>query len=111
MSIFTPQDYLSPDPLWYTRTTNQRLLRKHRLTAPMFLTLIDTCEPGFREMLHALTKDIYDNFSELDFECEQLNEAYNPLSSVDIYTHCFQRMDLGWEGLPLEFKDFVFNHL
>lgn len=103
---------LYPDDYWYTYTTNQRLLRKYRLTSPAFLEVIDSLEPGFREFLHGLTKDIYDNWLDIDSEVERfLGEGYNVLSVKQIYLFIFWKMDHCWIGLPQPFVDYVLNHL
>lgn len=102
---------LHPDPYWHTRTTNQRDLRKWRLTSPIFLTMLDQLPYGYREILHALTKDIFDHFQELDREVDITMEDYDVFSVVDIYKHCFLKMDLSWEGLPTSFVKFVQDHL
>ncbi len=104
-------DKLKPNPDWYKLTNNQRELRRYRLTSPIFLQLLDSLEPGFREMLHALTKDIYDGFWEIDREVENWIDEYDVTSARDMYAYCFIKMDVGWEGLPKEFVDFVWDHL
>lgn len=104
-------DRLMPDPDWYKATTNQRVLRRYRLTAPIYQGMLDSLPKGFREILHALSKDIYDNYYELDYECTQLLEDYNPFSLQQVFTHVFNRMDLNWEGMPEDFKTFVRDHL
>lgn len=107
----TPTDRLTPDVYWYTITQNQRELRRYRLTSPLFLATIDALPAGFREFLHALTKDIYDNFWDLDREVENTIDGYDNLSVRHIYSYCFMKMDVSWEGLPMEFTEFVFDHL
>ena len=105
-------DHLFQDENWYTYTTNRRLIRKYRLTAPSFHAVLDSLQPGFKELLHSITKDIYDTWEDLEPEVERyFNIHYNPFSAMQIYQYIFWKMDLNFKGLPPVFIDFLTNHL
>ena len=94
---------LRRDHYWNLKTTNHRLLRKYKLTSPWFLDLVDSLPEGYRELIHAVCKDMYDLFEELDEQVAAAYHDYDPHSLVDIFTYLFHQMDLEWDGLPEAF--------
>lgn len=110
--MFFYENQLQPNEHWFHYTTNQRLLRKYRLTSPAYLSVVNNLEPGFREFIHALSKDIYDNWLDIDSEVERyLGEGYDSTSSKQIFLFIFWKMDHCWLGLPTPFVEFVTEHL